>query len=82
MKFNFLTLGDVPDSLIALFVIVGVAALIGAVAFGIYKILNPKLKVPEKSEEERVAEHLKSILEPVEDEEAAKQISAYKEKDD
>lgn len=71
-----------PDGLLAFIIVIGAAAVIGVVSFVIYRILNPKLKQEEKSEEERAQEALDRILVPVEDEEAAKEISSYKEKED
>lgn len=66
----------------AFLIIIGVAIAIGIIAFVLYKILNPKLKQDEMSDEEKAAEQLNRILEPVEDEKVAKEISSYKEKED
>ena len=57
----------------------GVAAIIGLVAFIIYRTLRPRLKEEKPSEEEILQDEMKRVLQDVEDEEVAKQISDYKE---
>lgn len=70
------------DGLTAFIVIISIAAVIGIVSFSIYKFLNPKLKEQKPSEEEMLKEELDRVLEPIKDEEAAKEVSKYQEKED
>ena len=70
------------STLAVFFIIVGLAAIIGVVAFILYRILNPKLKEEEKSEKEFVEEELQRVLKPVEDENTAKAINEYKDEED
>ena len=70
----------------AIFLIVlGFFAVIAIVAYIIHRILRFRLKEDdkkEKDEKEFAQEELDRILQPVEDEEVAKQISDYKEDDE
>lgn len=61
--------------------IIAVTAIIALVAFIIYRRMHPKLKDEEekKTENDYAREELDRILQPVEDEEAAEQISNYKD---
>ena len=68
-----------PNTLIIFLIVVGVAAIIGLVAFIIYRTLRPRLKEEKPSEEEILQDEMKRVLQDVEDEEVAKQISNYKE---
>lgn len=68
-----------PSGLIVLFVIIGVVAVIGIVAFVVYRFLSPKLKEEKPSEEQVLKENLDRYLQPIEDEETAKQVSNYKD---
>ncbi len=72
-----------PNSVIILFIIIGVAAVIAVIAFVIYKIIHPKMKdEAEKIDENQAAEEeLKRVLVDVDDEETAKAISEYKDED-
>ena len=66
-------------------IILSVAAIIAIVAFVIYRLLHPKLKSDQPTEEQKeqfLQEELDRYLKPVEDEETAKQISEYKEDDE
>jgi len=67
-----------------LFIIVGVFAVIAIVSFVVYRFLRPKLKKDNEKPTEAQArqESLDRLLQPIEDEETAKAISSYKEKDD
>ena len=69
--------------LITLIAIVVSAAVIAVVAFVIHRIMHPKLKSENEkpSEEQIVQEELDRVLEPVKDEETAKEISEYKEEE-
>lgn len=73
---------DTLNPLIVLGIIVGVFAVIAVIAFVIYRKLNPKLKEDKPSEEQYVQEELDRVLVTVEDEETAKQINEYKDKED
>ena len=67
------------NGLIVLFIVLGAAAVIALVAFIIYRTIRPKLKEDKPSEEEILQDEMKRVLQDVEDEEVAKQISDYKE---
>ena len=68
-----------PNTLLIFLIVVGVAAVIGLVAFIIYRTLRPRLKEEKPSDEEILQDEMKRVLQDVEDEEVAKQISDYKE---
>ena len=68
-----------PNTLIIFLIVVGAVAIIGLVAFIIYRTLRPRLKEEKPSEEEILQDEMKRVLQDVEDEEVAKQISDYKE---
>ena len=65
--------------------VIGFFAVVAIVAFIIYRLLRPKLKdenKEEKTEQDYAKEELDRILQPVEDEEVAKEISDYQQNDD
>ena len=71
--------------LIILLIVIGAFALIAIVAFVIYRLLRPKLKdegKEQKTEKDYAQEELDRILQPVEDESVAKEISDYRQNDD
>ena len=68
-----------PSTLLVFLIVVGVAAVIGLVAFIIYRTLRPRLKEEKPSDEEILQDEMKRVLQDVEDEEVAKQISDYKD---
>ena len=68
-----------PKELLILIVVICATAIIALVAFIIYRFLRPKLKEEKPSEEEILQDEMSRVLEDVKDEEAAKQISEYKE---
>ena len=68
-----------PNTLLIFLIVLGVVAIIGLVAFIIYRTLRPRLKEEKPSEEEILQDEMKRVLQDVEDEEVAKQISDYKE---
>ena len=71
--------------IIILLIVIGAFAAIAIVAFIIYRLLRPKLKdenKEQKTEQDYAQEELDRILQPVEDEEVAKEISDYKQNDD
>ena len=70
-------------AIVTLVAIIGAAALIAIVAFVIHRFMHPKLKSDSEkpSEEQIVEEELERVLQPVEDEQTAKEISEYKEKE-
>ncbi len=68
-----------PQSIIILLVILGVAGAIALLAFIIYRVLRPKLKEEKPSDEQILQDEMNRVLQDVEDPEAAKQISNYKE---
>ena len=71
-----------PKELLILIVVICATAIIALVAFIIYRFLRPKLKEEKPSEEEILKDEMARVLQDVDDEEAAKQISAYKEDDE
>lgn len=69
----------------AIFLIVlGFFAVVAIVAYIIHRILRFRLKDEKKEEDEKkiAQEELDRILQPVEDEEVAKQIEDYKQEDE
>lgn len=68
---------------VILLIVIGSFALIAIIAYVIHRILHPKMKVdPEKpSEEQVVNENLNRVLEPIEDEKLAKEVSEYKDEE-
>lgn len=71
------------NPVIILLIIIAIAAVIAVLAFAIHRFLNPKLKADDKpSEEQSVQEELDRLLKPIEDEETARQVSAYKDEDE
>lgn len=70
------------NPLLLLLIIVGIAAIVAVVAFGIYRYLHPKLNEEKPSEEEFVQEELDRILKPIEDDETAKKVNEYVDKED
>ena len=81
-----MTLNDVANNaIIILLIVIGAFAVIAIVAFIIYRLLRPKLKdenKEQKTEEDYAKEELDRILQPVEDEQTAKEISNYRQNDD
>ena len=71
-----------PKELLILIVVICATAIIALVAFIIYRFLRPKLKEEKPSDEEILKDEMARVLQDVDDEEAAKQISAYKEDDE
>ena len=57
----------------------GAIALIALLAFIIYRTIRPRLKEEKPSEEEILQDEMKRVLQDVEDEQVAKQISDYKD---
>lgn len=71
------------NPLIILAIIVGVAGVIALSAWLIHKFVFLKLKKDEKPTEEEIAKDYNDrMLVDIEDEEIAKQVKEYKEKDD
>ncbi len=68
-----------PQTLLIFLIVLGAAAVIGLIAFIIYRTLRPRLKEEKPSEEEILQDEMKRVLQDVEDEEVAKQISDYKD---
>ncbi|MBO4856743.1 MAG: hypothetical protein J5511_05200 [Bacilli bacterium] len=75
----------IEQPIIILLIVVGAFAVIAIVAFIIYRLLRPKLKdenKEQKTEQDYAQEELDRILQPVEDEQTAKEISNYRQYDD
>ena len=68
-----------PSQVIVFLVVVGVAAVVALLAYVLYRLLRPRLKDEKPSEEEILQDEMKRVLQDVEDEEVAKQISDYKD---
>ena len=60
-------------------IVFAVAALVGLVAYILYRILRPRLKEEKPTEEQILQDEMHRVLQDVEDPEIAKQISNYKE---
>ena len=68
--------------IVVFLIVLGVAAIIGIVAIIIYRLLRPRLKEEKPSEEEILQDEMKRVLQDVEDEQTAEQISQYKDDDE
>ena len=68
-----------PQSVLILIIILGVAGAIALLAFIIYRVLRPKLKEEKPSDEQILQDEMNRVLQDVEDPETAKQISDYKD---
>lgn len=76
---------DINSGLVTFAIVIGSVAVIGVVAFVIYRLTHPKLKIDEeeqKTDKDYAKEELDRILQPVDDEETAQQISDYKDEDE
>ena len=71
-----------PESVLILIVVISVTAVIALLAYIIYRFLRPKLKEEKPTEEEILKDEMSRVLQDVDDVEAAKQISSYKEDDE
>ncbi len=60
-------------------IILLVAAVVALVAYILYRILRPRLKEDKPSDEEILKDEMNRVLQDVEDEDVAKQISDYKD---
>ena len=74
---------DNLTGIITLIAIIGAAAIIAIVAYIIHRIMHPKLKSDQEkpSEDQVLKEELDRVLQPVDDEETAKEISEYKDEE-
>ena len=68
-----------PSQVVVLLVVLAVAGIIALVAYILFRVLRPRLKDEKPSEEQILQDEMKRVLQDVEDEEVAKQISDYKE---
>ena len=60
-------------------IILAVSAVVALVAFLLYRLLRPRLREEKPSDEEILKDEMSRVLQDVEDEEVAKQISDYKD---
>lgn len=67
------------NPVIVFLIVLGVTAIVALVAFIIYRTIRPRLKEEKPSEEEILQDEMKRVLQDVEDEDVAKQISDYKD---
>lgn len=67
--------------IITLLIIIAAFAVIAVVAYVLHRVLRPKMKNEDKkpSDEEMTKENLDRLLQPVDDDQVAKQISEYKD---
>ena len=70
------------NPIIVFLIVFGVIAIIALVAFIIYRTIRPRLKEEKPSEEEILQDEMKRVLQDVEDENVAKEISNYKDDDE
>ena len=68
-----------PSQLIVFIVIIAATAVVALIAFILYRILRPRLKEDKPSDEQILEDEMKRVLQDVEDEDVAKQISDYKD---
>ena len=68
-----------PSTLVIFIVIIAATAVVALLAFILYRILRPRLKEDKPSEEEILEDEMRRVLQDVEDEDVAKQISDYKD---
>ena len=71
------------SGIITLVAIIVAAALIAIIAFVIHRVMHPKLKSENEkpSDEQIMQEELDRVLQPVDDEETAREISEYKDEE-
>ena len=71
------------SGIITLVAIIVAAALIAIIAFVIHRVMHPKFKSDNEkpSEEQIMQEELDRVLQPVDDEETAREISEYKDEE-
>ena len=67
------------NPVIVFLIVLGVTAVVALVAFIIYRTIRPRLKEEKPTEEEILQDEMNRVLQDVEDEQVAKQISDYKE---
>ena len=67
------------NPVVVFLIILGVTAVVALVAFILYRILRPRLKEDKPSEDEILQDEMNRVLQDVEDEDVAKQISDYKD---
>ena len=67
------------NPIIVFFIVFGAIGLIALLAFIIYRTIRPRLKEEKPSEEQILQDEMKRVLQDVEDEQVAKQISDYKD---
>ena len=76
-----IVLDSLPPFVIFIIILV-VAGVVALAAFGIYRLLHPKLKEEPRDTTHDVEEELDRVLQPIEDEKVAKEVSQYKEEED
>ena len=67
------------NPVIVFLIVLGVTAVVALVAFIIYRTIRPRLKEEKPTEEEILQDEMNRVLQDVEDEQVAKQISDYKD---
>ena len=67
------------NPVIVFLIVFGAIGLIALLSFIIYRTIRPRLKEEKPSEEQILQDEMKRVLQDVEDEKVAKQISDYKD---
>ena len=67
------------NPVIVFLIVFGAIGLIALLSFIIYRTIRPRLKEEKPSEEQILQDEMKRVLQDVEDEQVAKQISDYKD---
>ena len=67
------------NPIIVFLIVFGAIGLIALLSFIIYRTIRPRLKEEKPSEEQILQDEMKRVLQDVEDEQVAKQISDYKD---
>ena len=67
------------NPVIVFLIVFGAIGLIALLAFIIYRTIRPRLKEEKPSEDQILQDEMKRVLQDVEDEQVAKQISDYKD---
>ena len=70
------------ETLLTFIVIICIVAVIAIAAYLIHKFMTLKLKQDEPNADQFLQEELDRVLQPIEDEETAEQVSKYKDEED
>ena len=73
---------DGLNSGLIILLLIGIFAIVCLVAYAVYRATHPKLKSDKPTEEEILKEEMERFVKPIEDDDVAKKVAEYKEKDD